>query len=177
MENNLVPSFLLCEEGIHVNECPKIHSENPPVEDHSIYFKDKDLKIPLKLKGVFSYFNHQVPRYEEIDMLEVIFLTPDSTSWDPHSDHYANEEEAFLDKNSFIVDKPRKKKKTIVDDYDLNDEMQIDSCEVNLHTMPTVEKIDETINALINSVIADFPGYKINRNHVMRMKAKYLLIN
>ena len=91
MEKTLIPLFLLHEVDIQVNECPKIHSESPTAEDHSIYFKNKELRIPLKLKGIFSYCNHQVPRYEEIDMLKVIFLTPDSSSWDPHSKHYANE--------------------------------------------------------------------------------------
>ena len=116
LENNLIPPFLLREAGIQINECPKIHSECPTVEDHSIYFKDEDLRIPLKLKGIFSYFNHRIPTYEEIDVLNVIFLTPDSSSWDPHSNHYANEEEAFLDNDGLIVDNPRKRKNRIVDD-------------------------------------------------------------
>lgn len=81
----------------------KIHAENPTVEDHSTYFKDKDLRISFRLKGLFSYFNHRVPIYEEIDMLEVMFLTPDSASWDPHSDHYTNEEEGFLDNDGLII--------------------------------------------------------------------------
>jgi hypothetical protein len=36
MKNNLLPPFMLREAGIKVHEQPKIHSENPTVDDHSI---------------------------------------------------------------------------------------------------------------------------------------------
>ena len=55
-ENNLIPPFLMREAGIVVNDVPKIHMDNPQVEDHILYFKDKDLRIPMSLDGIFSIF-------------------------------------------------------------------------------------------------------------------------
>ena len=92
MSHNLIPPFLLREANLKVNECPKIHADCPTVEHHSIYFPEADLRIPLKLNGTFSFFHHRVPTYEEVDNLDVLFLTPDSSSWNPHSTHYAEEE-------------------------------------------------------------------------------------
>ena len=89
----------------------------------------------------------------------VIFLIPDSASWDPHSNHYANEEVAFLDIDGLIIQKPKKKKKRIVKNYYSNDKMKIDSCKVDSQKMPSVKEIGEAIDASINSVIANSPEY------------------
>ena len=61
MSNNLIPPFIMREAGIEINERPKIHSENPGVEDHSIYFADSDFRITLTLDGVFSGFPSSKP--------------------------------------------------------------------------------------------------------------------
>ena len=69
MEHNLIPPFLLREAGVQIDECPKIHAMIPTIENHSVYFPDEEIHIPLKLNGNFSYFNHLSPTYEEIDNL------------------------------------------------------------------------------------------------------------
>ena len=100
MDHNLVPPFLLREAGIDVRDVPKIHCHEATVEDHSLYFADSNLRIPLKLNGVFSYFLTRALTQDEIDHCEdydCIFLIPDSTSWNPHCDSYAKNEESFLD--------------------------------------------------------------------------------
>ena len=56
MNNNLIPPFIMRENGIVVNECAKIHCEDPTLEDHAIVFKGYDFHIPLQLHGIFSYF-------------------------------------------------------------------------------------------------------------------------
>ena len=56
MNNNLIPPFIMRENGIVVNECAKIHCEDPTREDHAIVFKGYDFHIPLQLHGIFSYF-------------------------------------------------------------------------------------------------------------------------
>ena len=63
-------------------------------------------------------------------MLEVMFLTPDSDCWDHHSNHHANEEEAFVDVEGSTIDKPKKIKNITSCDYDSNYEMKIDSCKI-----------------------------------------------
>ena len=47
MSNNLIPPFIMRKNGIMVNECAKIHCEDPTREDHAIIFKGYDLCIPL----------------------------------------------------------------------------------------------------------------------------------
>lgn len=37
MDHNLLPPFVLCEAGLHVNEVLKIQVNDPTHEDHSIY--------------------------------------------------------------------------------------------------------------------------------------------
>ena len=56
MSNNLIPLFMMRENGIVVNECAKIDCEDPTQEDHTIIFKGYDFHIPLQLYGIFSYF-------------------------------------------------------------------------------------------------------------------------
>ena len=64
MSNNLIPPLIMRENGIMVNECAKIHCEDPTQHDHSIIFKGYDLCIPLKLHGVLSYFTMRKPAAE-----------------------------------------------------------------------------------------------------------------
>ena len=79
MNHNLIPSFIMREAGVVVNDVPKIHCEKPYIEDHSILFKDANLRIPLKLDGVFSYFESTTPSQQDLDEVDpenVLFLTP-----------------------------------------------------------------------------------------------------
>ena len=38
MDNNLIPPFLIREAGVKIKDVPKIHVDDPQVEDHNIYF-------------------------------------------------------------------------------------------------------------------------------------------
>jgi hypothetical protein len=49
MDNNLIPPFVMREAGIEDCEVAKIHVSDPSVSDHSSYFKNHDLHIPLAL--------------------------------------------------------------------------------------------------------------------------------
>ena len=49
-----------------------------------------------------------MPTYEEIDNLNVVFLMPDSSVWNPHSTHYAEEEEGLMDHEGNIIEKKKK---------------------------------------------------------------------
>ena len=66
MSNNLIPRFIMQENRIMVNECAKIHCEDPTREDHAIFFKAYDLCIPLQLHGIFSYFVTRKPNVEAV---------------------------------------------------------------------------------------------------------------
>ncbi len=66
MEHNLVPPFLLREAGLVVNDVAKIHVKDPDVTHHSVYFPDSELRIPLALWGIFSYFPTRRPTIQEL---------------------------------------------------------------------------------------------------------------
>ena len=56
MKHNLIPPFIFRVAGFTVSEVPKIHCDEPTVEDHSIYDDVTKIRIPLKLDSIFLYF-------------------------------------------------------------------------------------------------------------------------
>ena len=104
MTHNLIPPFILREAGIVVNERPKIQTPDPSVEDHSIYFENTKLRIPLCLNGTFSYFPTTKPSIEMLQSCEeVLLLTP--SRWNPHDNAYALNEEGMIDWQGELVEK------------------------------------------------------------------------
>ena len=103
MNHNLVPPFMLREAGILVDTTPKIHHDNPDESIHSLFFKDENLRIPLSLHGVFSYFPTSKPTDNDLqdDRHPVLMLTP-LGPWNPHSTHYSRNEDNMLDWNGDI---------------------------------------------------------------------------
>jgi hypothetical protein len=104
MSHNLIPPFILREAGITVNDVPKIQVDTPSLEHHSLYFPAADLRIPLALWGIFSYFPCRSPTDKELDECDVVLLTPDQPEWNPHSDVYARNEENMLDWEGNMVE-------------------------------------------------------------------------
>ena len=97
MDNNLIPPFLIREAGVKIKDVPKIHVDDPQVEDHSIYFVEEDVRIPMALNGIFSYFPTEVPTKKDLEECEdVLILTP-VTPWNPNDTAYSKNEEAMLD--------------------------------------------------------------------------------
>ena len=60
MNHDLIPSFITSAGGVLVYDIPKIHCEDPVVDNHCMSFDNYDLRIPLQLNGVFSYFHARV---------------------------------------------------------------------------------------------------------------------
>ena len=54
MNHHLIPPFILREGGVTVNDIPDIHCADPNINDHCLHIKDKSLRIPLQLNGIFS---------------------------------------------------------------------------------------------------------------------------
>ena len=109
MEHNLIPPFIMREAGVIVNDTAKILCKNPTKYDHSILWPDeKELIIPLRLHGIFSYFpTLECPEYGYDGTEKVLHATPRGPNWDPNSDHYAKNEESLLDYDGDIVQSPR----------------------------------------------------------------------
>ena len=97
MDHNLIPPFIMRAGGVIVNDVPKIQCEDPAVDDHCISIPDSDLRIPLQLNGVFSYFHTRVPTERELNECEKVFLTPDASDWNPHCKSYELNERSMLD--------------------------------------------------------------------------------
>ena len=95
--NNLIPPFITIEAGLEVREISKIHVKEPTVEDHSIYFSDESLRIPLTLNGIFSIFLTRISSNQDlIDGIPVL-ITPEDTTCNPHSNSYKQNEDSHLE--------------------------------------------------------------------------------
>ena len=122
MEHNLIPPFIMREAGITVNDTPRIHLGNEAThESHSIIFNgDASLRIPLQLRGIFSYFPTRALEKSEIescDDFESICLTPEGKEWNPNDSHWEEEEAKYLDPQGNLVwPPPAKKRKLLLDD-------------------------------------------------------------
>ena len=53
MDHNLVPPFIMREAGLEVEERANIHTPQPSKEQHSIYCREIDLRIPFNIEGIF----------------------------------------------------------------------------------------------------------------------------
>ena len=128
LNNNLIPLLIMKENGIVVNECAKIHCEDPTQEDHAIIFKGYDFHIPLQLDGIFSYFITQKPDVESLEgaheplnyVTEIYTLTP--TRWNPHRDAYSQNKESIIDWEGNIKDKSNRNMKIVLEE--VGDEYQ-----------------------------------------------------
>ena len=96
MLHNLIPPFILRAGGVIVNDVPKIHCKDPSKDDHCLRFDNNDLRIPLQLIGTFSYFHTRKPDPQELYDKDKIFLTPDSSDWNPHCLSFEQNERAML---------------------------------------------------------------------------------
>ena len=155
MDHNLLPPFILREAGLEVNDVPKIQVKDPDVRDHSIWFPAAQFRIPLGLWGVFSYFPTRKPTWNELQETEenVLFLTPDGHTWDPHSDAYARNEESMLDWEGDMV-QPKDRLRILVEDLPEEDAA---TTAASLISSLEAAKIDATISSV--EPIGESPDY------------------
>jgi len=118
MDINLTAPFIMREAGVQVCEKAKIHVEEPTKEHHSLYFEDCDLRIPLGLNGIFSYFETRMPSEEELYTCEQLNITPDGPNWNPHDDRFGRAESNMINWEGDIVEKTKGSKRTIDDEDD-----------------------------------------------------------
>jgi hypothetical protein len=107
MHHNLIPPFLMREAGLLLDETPKFQLEMPTIDNHAIVDVDTGMRTHLKLNGIFSYFTTHNLIEAERDNWEtypIVFLTPDGDSWNPDSDHFAEQEDAMLDPTGSIAE-------------------------------------------------------------------------
>eukprot|EP00957_Ditylum_brightwellii_P154351 11745672-Ditylum_brightwellii.AAC.1 len=61
MQHNLVPLFVIREAEIKVSDARQIHVDYPSVNDHAKWIPDQQLRIPLHLHKISSYFLASTP--------------------------------------------------------------------------------------------------------------------
>ena len=88
-------------------DTPKIHVEDPLVDNHAIVISDHNLRIPLQLHGIFSYFPMSKPTDIQLqdsdNASSVIAMTLDGP-WNPHSRSYAKSESSMIDWQGNMVE-------------------------------------------------------------------------
>ena len=106
MEHNLIPPFILREAGFIVNDTPRIHCQDVTKDSHTIISEDGDLRMPLRLHGVFSYFPSFKPdddHYHSGSSNEHYLLTPTGNDWNPNTGDYKEAENYYIDENGDII--------------------------------------------------------------------------
>ena len=137
MENNLIPPFMLREMGVTMNDVPKIHKEDPTIDDHAITFMEMGFRIPLSLWGIFSYFPTSKPTHDDlINPTEVYILSP--ATWNPHSDAYSGNEESMLDLEGNMQQKKDCQHRIIFDDIE-DDTNMVTSLEITQLEQETID--------------------------------------
>jgi hypothetical protein len=101
-----VPNSLLCPNqmrchGIVVDDVPKHLAPDPAQATHSLYFADKDIRIPLELEGCISQIPTRLPTVQELEECEWLTLTGDA-EWDPHASSFAENERLISEADAYI---------------------------------------------------------------------------
>ena len=98
MTHNLIPPFIMRKANLIVDDILKIQVTDPDGTDHSIWFADTEFRITLSLRGIFSYFPTRKPTRSELEVVDdVLVLTPQGQTWDPHSVVYESNGENMID--------------------------------------------------------------------------------
>ena len=120
MQHNSIPPFIMWEAGREVNDVPMIHIwDEVTRESHSIILPQVDLRIPLWISGVFSYFDSRSLTDKEIEYCEtmdLVLVTSDSKFWYPHCNLYSEQEENFLNFRGELKHPPEPKRRNIIDE-------------------------------------------------------------
>ena len=106
MKHNLLCPMQMRLNDVEVNDVPKFMVNRPTEKTHAIVASDGagEVIIPLKLKGVTSYFNSWKPTQADVDNHTTFDLTYESPEWDPTASQYADQEEAMLDFRGDVID-------------------------------------------------------------------------
>ena len=94
MNHHLIPPFMMRLAGLEVDKCAKFLSKSPSIENHSIYFPEEDVRIPMSIHNIFSYIPTRLPSPQDIEDLadKQLELTPQLPRWDPQTDYYQQHE-------------------------------------------------------------------------------------
>ena len=105
MKYNLIHPFLMREAGLIVGDLLKVQSLNPKKYHHSTHFPDENLRMPLRLHGVFSCFPSKKPLVSLLNYFynNILFLTTGKIN--QHNEIYSENELAMLDREGKTIEK------------------------------------------------------------------------
>ena len=72
MDNNLIPPFMLREMGVAVNDIPKIHKEDPTVDDHALPV----MATLLQVLAPLTHYSHDIYPIVNLKPRNKIMMTP-----------------------------------------------------------------------------------------------------
>jgi len=82
--------------GIIIKDCPSFLAPEENHENHSIYLPDINMRVPLEIHGVCSYFSVRKPSEQELAKLPIQQMTAPFPLWDPHSGYFKQREEKYI---------------------------------------------------------------------------------
>lgn len=91
--------FILRETGLVDNDTPRIHTDIPTEDTHTIQHEKSRMVIELKLDGKFSIFKSRESTNDNLVDRILVVITREGKTWDYHYDLYANNESAYFDYN------------------------------------------------------------------------------
>ena len=110
MIHNLIPPFIIQAGSATVNDTAKIDCADPIVDNHCIILCNTDLRIPLQLVGTFSYFHSRMPLVHELHDCDKVFITPDSSDWNPQCNFFEFNERTMMNFEGELQDANRRTK-------------------------------------------------------------------
>ena len=105
MKHNLIPPYLTREAGLVVDDLPKLQSLNPTKHHHSIHFPNENLRTPLRLHGIFSYFSSKKPLVGVLNDYNNKFLFLTTGNINPHNKIYSENDRSMLDDEGNVIGK------------------------------------------------------------------------
>ena len=159
MVNNLIPPFIMREQGIEVNETPKIQAQDPKESDHSLRFHETNLRVPLSLWGIFSYFPSRKPTVDELTSIEDIYLLTPSR-FNPHDSAYAINESYMTDWQGELTETKYRKRvllSEVSDDLDVSALLSISATEA-CYIHRSMEKQENEMDTSLPEGLELVPG-------------------
>ena len=184
---------MLREMGVAVNDIPKIHKEDPTVDDHAITFVETGFRIPMSLWGIFSYFPTSKPTHDDLLNPEEVYISSPAT-WNPHSDAYSTNEESMLDWEGNMQPKKDRQHQIVLDDVEddvnmvaslsiapleqetidihlIEDDKQFDKMGISFIPRPG-DHVSSTLGSISNTLVdLDLSRYMCKREHDGRIAA------
>ena len=128
-----------------INEFLKTHCEDPIIEDYCILFDQSDLQTPLQLNGLFSCFCTRVLTERELYECEKLFLTLDSSDFNPHCQFYERNELSMLDFEGNMPESSRTTKYQVVFEDEDDDTTDLASSMASFSTSVWEANIDTNV--------------------------------